>query len=404
MNESPAARKRKWIRRASWSAALVASIALLAWLLVPKPLPVDSAPAEFGPMEVSIDEEGEVRVHDRYVIAAPVAGRLTRVDLHDGDSVKAGDVVAELEPAPLDPRSRDEAIARVAAGRALVRAAEQNVQHSAAELDQARREYNRMEKLAADRFIAEEAADKARTLAITAEAALSAARAREAAARADLRATESALLGQPGASASARRLVRLETPVAGRVLRIVERSEHTVAAGTLIMTIGDPTRFEIVSDVLSTDAVRIRPGSPARLEEWGGDHPLHARVRLVEPYAFTKVSALGIEEQRVNVILDPLEPLDTLGDGYKVEARIVVWAEPRVLKVPASAVFRRGDGWGLFRVDHGVARFTSVEVGRRNARDAQILKGLEAGAQVVRYPSNDIADGRRVRPRDAALR
>jgi HlyD family secretion protein len=392
------------IRRAGWGGLGVLVAAMAAWLLTPKPLPVDTALAETGPMEVTVDEEGEVRVHDRFVIAAPVAGKLTRVDLHDGDPVKAGDVVAELEPAPLDPRSRDEAIARMAAAKALVRAAEQGVQQAAAELEQARRERDRMEKLAADRFIAEEAADKSRTLAVTAEAGLAAARARESATRSELKAAEAALLGLPGTAGGSRRLVRLTTPVAGRVLRIAEKSEHTVGAGTLIMTIGDPKRFEIVADVLSTDAVRIRAGASARLEDWGGERPLAARVRLVEPYAFTKVSALGIEEQRVNVVMDPLEPLDTLGDGYKVEARVVVWSADKVLKVPASSVFRRGDAWGLFKVDNGRARFAPVEVGQRNAREAQILKGLDTGTTVVRYPSNDIADGVRVRPRKATLR
>jgi len=283
VSESPAARKRRLIRRTAWGGLAVLVAASAAWLLTPKPIPVDTALAETGPMEVTVDEEGEVRVHDRFVIAAPAAGKLLRVDLDDGDPVRAGDVVAELEPAPLDPRSRDEAIARIAAAKALVRAAEQNVHHAAAELEQARRERNRMEKLAADRFIAEEAADKARTTAITAQAALAAARAQEAAARADLKATEAALLGLPGAQGNARRLVRLRTPVAGRVLRIVEKSEHTVGAGAPIMTIGDPARFEIVADVLSTDAVRIRSGAAARLEEWGGNRPLAARVRLVEP-------------------------------------------------------------------------------------------------------------------------
>lgn len=401
MSESNTLRKRRTIRRIAWSAVALLAIAAAAGLLRPKPLPVDTAAAANGPMEVTVDEEGEVRVHDRYVIAAPVTGKLVRVRWRDGDTVRTGDVVAELEPAPLDPRSRDEALARVAAARALVRAAEQEVEHATAELSQARREQARMEQLAADRFISEDAVDKARTVATTAAAAQAAAHARESAARSELRAVEATLLGLPG---GVRRTVPLKTPVAGRILRITEQSEHTVGAGTPIMTIGDPTRFEIVADVLSTDAVRIRPGARARLEGWGGDRSLSAQVRLVEPYAFTKISALGIEEQRVNIVMDPLESLDALGDGYKVDVRVVVWAAEAVLKVPASAVFRRGEAWGLFRVDAGRARFVAVEVGQRNAREAQILKGIEPGATVVRYPSNELRDGARVRPRQAAIR
>lgn len=388
------------IRRALWGSVVLLALVLAAWMLRPKPLSVDGAVAEVGPMDVTVDEEGEVRVHDRYVIAAPVAGKLVRVRWHDGDTVHAGDVLAELEPTPLDPRSRDEALARVAAARAMVRAAEQEAQHAGAELEQARREQVRMEKLAADRFISEDAVDKARTAALTAQAAQSAALARVSAARAELKAAEAALLGLPGSS---RRPVQLRTPVAGRILRITEQSEHTVGAGTPIMTIGDPTRFEIVADFLSTDAVRIRAGAAGRLEEWGGDHPIAARVRLVEPHAFTKVSALGIEEQRVNVVLDPLEPLATLGDGYRVEVRVVVWSGDAVLRVPSSSVFRRGDAWGVFRVDGGRARFAAVEVGQRNARVAQILKGLEPGVTVVRYPSNDLTDGSRVRLRQGSI-
>jgi HlyD family secretion protein len=180
------------------------------------------------------------------------------------------------------------------------------------------------------------------------------------------------------------------------VLRVLQQSARTVGAGTVVMVIGDPSRLEVVVDVLSTEAVRVPPGARAVLEAWGGDRGLEARVRIVEPYAFTKVSALGIEEQRVNVVLDPVDPLDRLGDGYKVEARIVVWSADDVLKVPASAVFRRGDGWAVFVAERARARLVDVRVGQRNAREAQILEGLDAGAQVIRYPSNEIADGSRI--------
>ncbi|MGA8055978.1 MAG: HlyD family efflux transporter periplasmic adaptor subunit, partial [Burkholderiales bacterium] len=314
--------------------ALLAAVAGLAWIaLAPKPVAVEGAPAVRGPLEVTVDQEAEVRVHDRYVVAAPVAGKLVRVALHDGDAVKAGDIVATLEPAPLDARAREEAVARLDAARALVREAEQNVAHAAADLEQAKRERARVEKLVAERFVSPEAAEKVHTAEATAIAALAAARARVAASASEARVAAAALLALPSAEGRSGRLVNLVAPVSGRVFRVLEKSERTVSAGTSVMTIGDPARFEIVADVLSTDAVKIKPGAPVRLEEWGGDRPLEARVRLVEPYAFTKISALGVEEQRVNVVMDPVDPLGPLGDGYRVEARIIVWSADPVLKV-----------------------------------------------------------------------
>ncbi len=388
-------------RLAAW-AGVLASLGAAAWLLLaPSPPEVEVAAARRGPMQVTVDQEGEVRVHDRYVVAAPVAGRLQRVDLHDGDAVRAGQVVALLEPAPLDPRARAEAIARADTAQALVREADQNVQQSLAARDQARRDRDRTARLAAERFVAEELAERARTAAVAAEAATAAATARLAAARSELAAARAALLAMPGhGPASA---VRLASPVAGRVLRVMEKSERTVAPGTPVMVIGDPGRLEIVADVLSSDAVRIRPGADARLEDWGGP-PLAARVRLVEPYAFTKVSALGIEEQRVNVVLDPVDPLDGLGDGYRVEARIVTWSSPDALKVPASAVFRHGEGWAVFVVEGQRIRLVPVEAAESNPREVRIAGGLEAGARVVRHPANELSDGARVRlrrPHDA---
>jgi HlyD family secretion protein len=386
------------LRRAGWwvVGAVLASVA--AWmLLAPEPLDVEMASVGRGPLEVTVDQEGEVRVHDRYVIAAPVAGKLVRVLLHDGDTVTAGQTVATLEPAPLDPRAREEAIARLDAARALVREAQHRVSQASAALDLARRERERFEQLVAERFVSSEAAEKARTNEETARAELDAARSRESAARYEQKAAEAVLLALPAADGRENRLVNLESPVAGKVLRVLERSERTVAAGTQVMVIGDPSRFEIVADVLSSDAVKIRPGATARLVEWGGDKALEARVRVVEPYAFTKVSALGIEEKRVNVVMDPVDALGPLGDGYRVEARIVIWSEPDVLQVPAAAVFRSGMGWAVFAVRDGRAHRQAVRIGQRNPFAVQILEGLTPGESVVKYPGNQIEDGMRVR-------
>jgi HlyD family secretion protein len=389
-----AARVRRWI---GWAVGLGA-FAVIAWFAVaPEPLEVEVAEAVRGPMEVTVDQEAEVRVHDRYVIAAPVAGKLVRVNLRSGDAVAPGQVVAVLEPLPLDARARQEALGRLDAARAHVREASFQVARAVATLAQQTRERERMEKLRDERFVSAEAVDKARTAEATARAELEAARARETAARQEERVAEAALLAMPATDGRRVRLVELASPVAGRVLRVLEESERTLAAGTAVMVIGDPARFEIVADVLSTDAVKIKTGTPARLEEWGGAEKLRARVRVVEPYAFTKISVLGIEEKRVNVVMDPIDPLGPLGDGYRVEARIVVWSAEDVLKVPASALFRRGDGWAVFVVEDGRARVRPVEVGQRNPFEAEVPKGLAAGARVVMYPSNEVENGRRVR-------
>jgi HlyD family secretion protein len=388
------------LRRGAWWLAGAVLIGIVVWVvLAPEPLDVELAEVKRGPLEVTVDQEGEVRVHDRYVIAAPVAGQLVRVNLHDGDSVAAGQTVATLEPAPLDPRAREEAIARLDAARALVKEAQHRVSQASAALDLARRERERFEQLVTERFVSSEAAEKARTNEETARAELDAARSRESAARYEQKAAEAVLLALPAADGREKRLVNLESPVAGKVLRVLEQSERTVAAGTQVMVIGDPSRFEIVADVLSTDAVKIHPGAAARLVEWGGDKALQARVRTVEPYAFTKVSALGIEEKRVNIVMDPVDPLGPLGDGYRVEARIVIWSEPDVLQVPAAAVFRAGTEWAVFVVQDGRAHRRAVRIGQRNPFAVQILEGLKPGESVVKYPGNQIEDGTRVRTR-----
>jgi len=392
--------RRARYRRIAWWAGSVALVVVLAWVFfAPEPVEVELATVARGPLEVTVDQQGEVRVHDRYVIAAPVAGKLIRVDLHEGDPVIAGQTVATLEPAPLDPRSREEAIARLAVARAVVAEAQHRVSQAAASLALAKRERERFELLVAERFVSSEAAEKARTAEKTAEAELEAARSREAAARYERQVAEAALLALPAENGREKRLVPLKSPVAGRVLRVLERSERTVAAGTQVMVIGDPSRYEIVADVLSTDAVKVAPGAPVRLVEWGGDKALAARVRVVEPYAFTKVSALGIEEKRVNVVMDPVDPLGPLGDGYRVEARIIIWSAPDALQIPAAAVFRDGAGWAVFVVAGDRARKRTVEIGRRNPFAVQILSGLEAGDRVVKYPGNQIGDGARVRVR-----
>jgi HlyD family secretion protein len=375
---------------------IVAAVALVVWTLAPEPLAVDVAAARRGPMRVTVDQQAEVQVHDRYIVAAPVAGKLVRVDLHDGDAVARGQVVAVLEPTPMDPVERQEALARLEAARARVGEAERNVEQAQAAAAQATRDRVRVEQLVAERFVSPEAAERARTTEATAIAAVAAASSRSRAARYDAQAAEAAMLALDPRGQRPGRQVTLVAPATGRVLRVAERSERSLPAGTPIMTIGDPSRLEIVADVLSTDAVKIGIGAEALLDQWGGDRVLKGRVRLVEPYAYTKVSALGIEEKRVNVIIDPAEDLGPLGDGYRVEARIVIWSADEVLKIPASALFRTGEAWSVFVVEGGRAVRREVKVGHRSPDEAEILAGLEAGTELVRYPPSELESGARI--------
>jgi HlyD family secretion protein len=387
---------RRLFHAINWTLLALLAAAAFWYAFAPKPINAETAAVTRGLMEVTVDQQGEVRVHDRFVVAAPVAGKLVRVELHDGDPVRVGDVVAELEVTPLDARARQEAVSRLDAARALVREADQRVNQATVELEQASRELRRMERLVADRFVSIEAAEKARTTERSASVAVEAARSRAAASRSEEQVAAAAMLAVPAGSTAAGRRMRLTAPVQGVVLRVMEKSEKTVSPGTPVMIIGDPTRFEIVVDVLSTDAVKIKPGAAARIEQWGGNEPFAGRVRTVEPYAFTKVSSLGVEEKRVNVVIDPLKTLGPLGDGYRVEARIVIWSASDVVKIPSSALFRSGNGWAAFEFAQNRARLRTVEIGARNPLEVEVRSGLEVGAVVINYPSNDLADGVRV--------
>jgi HlyD family secretion protein len=386
--------KRLW-KRVLYALVAVMVMALVALALVPDPVKVEIAAAQSGPLAVTVDEDGETRARDRYVIAAPVAGRVSRIDLRDGDPVALDQPVAEVWPLPLSAREREEQLARIAAAEAGLREAQSRVRRAAADHAQKRRERERVEDLVRNKFVSPQAAEQARLNENTAADDLQAARERARAAAADLQSARAARLAIEAAKSGGS--VTLRSPVTGRVLRIPERSERVVAAGTALMTVGDPQRLEVVVDLLSQDAVKVRPGMPVLLEGWGGGKALRARVRTVEPFAFTKVSALGVEEQRVNVVADFVDPPGPLGDGYRVEARTVVWSADNVLKVPASALFRDGGKWNVFVMKDGRARLRGVEVGQRNSQEAEIRSGLREGENVVRHPSNALKDGARVK-------
>lgn len=375
---------------------VLAAAALLWFIFAPDPIVAEFTTVSEGPLQVSINNQGQVRAHDKYVVAAPVAAELQRIELHDGEAIKRGDLVAVLNPLPMDARQRQEAVARLDAAKALAREAGLRVEAAQTDMRFAVSERARVDRLVRDNFVSPQAAEKAIAAEQTSRAAWEAARSRQQAAIADIKAAEAALFASEPAPGGRTRQLQLRAPVDGYVLKVHERSARTVGPGVPLATLGDPSRYEIVVDVLSTDAVKIKPGNTVLLEGWGGGKVLRAKVRLVEPVAFTKVSALGVEEQRVNVIADPIDPLGALGDGYRIEARIVIWEEDKVTKVAGSSLFRVGDAWHVFTVDNGRAREHEVKVGQRNQDEAQILSGLTRGATVIRFPSNQIEDGARV--------
>ncbi len=378
--------RKRWMT----AAAVAASIFLMWWLFSPKPLKLELATANVGSMMVSIDNLGMVRMRDHYVVASPVAASMQRMPLRVGDQVRQGDVVAYLLPLPVDIQNRQQIRARLNAATAHV--TEMRLQHKQAQADfqLATRERLRISRLVQEKFLSRQAEDKAVTAEETARAVAQAAHARELAATAE---AESARAADEAIHQSPHQTITLRAPVSGKIIKVQQQSERTLAAGTPLITIGDPTRFEVVVDVLSTDAVKAKPGMTVLLQDWGGPAALRAQVRLIEPVAFTKISALGIEEQRVNVIADPIDNLESLGDGYRVEARIIIWRSEWVLKIPSSSVFRVGDKWHVFVIENNRARSRAVQVGWRNPDEVQIISGIEAGAQVVRFTGNQLRDG-----------
>jgi HlyD family secretion protein len=381
----------------AWLAAAAVLATFIAIALRPAAIVVESAVVAVGALEVTTDELGETRSHDRFVVAAPVNGRLRRVLLHEGAVVTAGEVVASIAPVPLSARERDEQQARVAAAAAAERSAAAQLQHAQEDLAQARRETARVEALLARGLIAQQQVEQARSASLTLAKEADAATYRARAAAAELRGARAGLAALADDGHGGVALINIRAPAAGRVLRIPEISERVLAAGTPILVIGDLAHLEVVMEMLSSEAVKVAPGMMARLEDWGGEQPLRARVRLVEPYAFTKTSALGVEEQRSNVILDFVDPPDGLGDGYRVTGRIVTWSAPAALQAPLGALFRCGSAWCVFVVAGNRVRRREVQVGHFGSTAVEILAGLEAGERVVRHPPNELAEGARVK-------
>ena len=370
----------------------IAAALFLIWLR-PKPIRVDTARASRGPLQVTVDGEGRTRVRDRYVVASPVAGRLRRMNLRRGDSVQQDQLIAQIESLPLSPldaRQRAEAIGRVNAAEDAKRESDALIARAKANHDQAHREFERCERLVAAGVISRQELERAQTLMDVAVRELEAVKSQSETAGHDVEVARSALLAIDSSEKSSVTTMQVRAPVGGRVLRVIEESERVISAGAPLVELSNPSKLEVVIELLSTDAVKVNPGALVRIERWGGDGALQARVRLVEPSAFTKISALGVEEQRVNVIADFTEVSKALGDGYRVEGSIVIWENENI---PSSALFRTGDVWSVFVVDRGRANRRQVQIGQRTAFDAEILSGLEYNSQVIVHPSNDITEG-----------
>jgi HlyD family secretion protein len=383
----------------------VAAAVGIAWSLMPRPIPVDTAIVTKGRFVASVDEDGKTRIRERYVVAAPLAGRLPRIQLKAGDRVASGDVLATIVPSPaplLDPRSRREAEERLGAAEAARERTKAVVERAHAQADQAKIDLERTRALVTRGAATAQALERAELAMRVADRDLRAAEFLDHAAGHELDQARALLARyQDGADAPNERW-NITAPVSGVVLKVAQESETVVSSGAPLLEIGDPRDLEIVADVVSAEAVEIRAGADVVIERWGGSGSLAGRVRRVEPAAFTKVSTLGVEEQRVNVLIDVLSPQQQwsgLGDGYQVDTRIVVFTRDDVAIIPAGALFRRGDTWNVYVVEDGRARSRAIDLLRRSGRLAAVKEGLTTGESVVVYPSDQISPGVRVGPK-----
>ncbi|HWP48443.1 MAG TPA: HlyD family efflux transporter periplasmic adaptor subunit [Candidatus Limnocylindrales bacterium] len=397
------------IKNLFYIGVILAILTVIIYAFLPKPVDVDLAFVIRGPLRITIDEDGKTRIKERYVVSAPLAGQLLRVEIHAGDRVQAGKtLLARIRPSPaalLDERTRTEGIARVKAAEAALKQISPQLGRAQAELKLAESEKERAEKLFQNGVISRQELDRALTLFRTRLEEFKSAKFAEEIARFELEQARAALL-QPTPQMDGQDEDRMRfdiySPIDGRLLRVFQESAAVVAPGTPLMELGDPNDLELVVDVLSSDAVKIRPGNRVIIERWGGEYSLQGVVRLVEPSAFTKISALGVEEQRVNVIIDFVDSPENraaLGDGYRVEAHIVIWEREDVLKVPVSALFRNGPDWATFLVVEGRAKLKPVKIGQWGSLEAEVLDGLNLNDQVIVYPSDKIKDGVAVTPR-----
>jgi len=400
-------RKRKLthgIRQALLAVAVVAAAVAAALSLRPRPVPVDLSNVVEGPLSVVIEESGVTRVKDRYAVSAPVTGRLSRLALETGDAVSEGDALAEIAPALsplLDDRTRAEAEARLGAATSALDQARAQEARAVTASELAEQDLARSRQLAASGALAAQALEQAEFAARMRRDERTSASFSSKVAVEEVRVARVAL-GHDRERIATDRHVGVLSPIAGRVLHVEQKSAGPVQAGALLVEVGDPRALEVVVDLLTTDAVHVSAGTPAVIDGWGGDTPLRGRVRRIEPSAFTRPSALGVDEQRVNVVIaltDTADKWAALGDGYRVEARFVLWESARVLKAPQGAVFRYREHWAVYRIDDGVAHLVPVVIGHRGETEVEIVSGLAAGASLAVQPGDRVKDGARVEPR-----
>jgi HlyD family secretion protein len=391
------------VRRSLLAASVLGAAVAVVLALRPRAVPIDAAVAKRGPLVVAIEETGMTRVKDRFAVSAPVGGNLPRIGLEPGDAVHEGDVLAVVVPALsplLDERAHAEAEARLGAALSALAQARAQATRAAVARDLADQELARTRALTDSGSLPRQSLEQADFNARMRAEEVSSAEFATKVATEEVRLARATLGNRDGPRRDHH--VDVVSPVSGQVLRVHQKSAAVVQAGAVLMEVGDPAALEVVVDLLTTDAVHVMPGTAASIEGWGGEAPLAGRVRRIEPSAFTRPSALGVDEQRVNVVLaltDPYERWAALADGYRVEARLVLWSGADVLKVPQGAVFRYGDGWAVFRVDRSVARLTRVSVGHRGETEVEIVSGLGAGDRVAVHPGDRVKDGVRVEER-----
>ncbi|MFM1896139.1 MAG: hypothetical protein RLZZ385_1213 [Pseudomonadota bacterium] len=366
-------------------------IAAVVYALRPMPVEIDVGLVERRPFAVTVDEQGRTRARNPYIITAPITGRLLRTTLDEGDRVTAGQVIARLAPPPQDPRSLAIAQANVTAAEARLLAARAAMEEARSSLSRVTRELERREELFKNNLTSAEETESYRQLLAAEQARLAAAEAGGRAAEAELQSARSVLLGASGESSDGMRDVL--APADGTIYRVLEENERVVTAGTPLFAVSNQDSLEVVVDLLTQEAVQVDPGDAVRITGWGGDYTIDAVVRSIEPEAFTKISALGVEEQRVNVIADLLNAPPNLGAEYRIEVSIVTWQDNDVLTIPTSAIFQRADGWNTYAVTDGEAQLRSVLIGYRGRDYAQVLDGVSEGEQVVLFPSDLIEHG-----------
>jgi HlyD family secretion protein len=385
----------------AWAGVGLAVVAAVVYLFWPAPVAVQTARVGRGPLAVTVDEDGKTRIKERYEVFSPLAGQLRRIELHEGDPVETGQtLLATIEPADpslLDARARAEATARVRASETAVEQSTSRLEKARADLAFAETELGRVREMRQRNAASDSELDGAQSKYRAQSEEVAVARHAVTIARFELEQAKAALIHTQETSNSIDEpRFEIRSPITGRVLRVIQESAGYVEPGTKLIEVGDAADLEVEVDVLSTDAVRVRPGNSVIIEQWGGERPLHGYVRRIEPSGFTKISALGVEEQRVYVIIDLVEPPQerpTLGDAFRVEARIVEWESADVLKLPLSALFRDGDEWAVFVVERGTARLRRVKIGHQSSLEAEVLEGLSAGEEVILHPGDNIRAG-----------